>query len=146
MPTLTETLWDAIVSQIDGLGLEGLAAANIRQQPTAFNPTDNELTAGAIVCPVTETEGPHGTNHNSDIGYGFQVTLLKVSNAALNKTALQTLLPWREAIRRHFHHQSPLTAHGCYLCTVEHAPVVLPDAWKHQLDASALIVRCWVLE
>lgn len=146
MPATLETLWDAVVSQIDSLELEGLSAANIRQQPLPLNPADNELTAGAIVCPVTETEGNHGTNHKSDIGYGFQVTLLKVSNAALDKMAQQTLLPWREAIRRHFHHQSPLTAHGCYVCTVESAPVVLPDAWKHQLDASALIVRCWVLE
>ena len=146
MPATLETLWDDVVSQIDALELEGLSAENIRQQPLPFNPTDNELTAGAIVCPATETEGNNGTNHKSDIGYGFQVTLLKVSNAALDKTAQQTLLPWREAIRRHFHHQSPLTAHGCYLCTVEPAPVVLPDAWKHQLDASALIVRCWVLE
>jgi len=146
MPATYATLWDAVVSQIDGLELDGLSAANIRQQSVPFNPADNELTAGAIVCPVTETEGDHGTNQKSDIGYGFQVTLLKVSNSALGKAAQQTLLPWREAIRQHFHHQSPLTGHGCYRCTVEHAPVVLPDAWKHQFDASALIVRCWVLE
>ncbi|MBA2116790.1 hypothetical protein [Bremerella alba] len=146
MPATWETLWDAVVSQIDGLGLDGLTAANIRQQPLALNPADNELTTGAIVCPVTEAEGNNGTNHSNDIGYGFQVTLVKLSNSALNKTAQQTLLPWRESIRQHFHHQSPLTAHGCYLCTVEHAPVVLPDAWKHQLDASTLVVRCWVLQ
>lgn len=146
MPATYETLWDAVVSQLAGLGLAGLSAENIRQQPIPFNPADNELTAGALVCPVTETEGTNGTNHHSDIGYGFQITLLKVSNSALSKTTLQTLLPWREAIRQHFHHQSTLTAHGCYLCTVEPAPVVLPDAWQHQLDASALIVRCWVLE
>jgi len=146
MPATWETLWDAVVSQIGGLELEGLAAANIRQQPVPFNPSADELTSGAIVSPVTESEGDHGTNQSSDIGYGFQITLLKVSNSALGKTAQQTLLPWREAIRRHFQHQSPLTAHGCYRCTVEPAPVVLPEAWKHQLDASALIVRCWVLE
>lgn len=146
MPATWEILWDAVVSQIDALSLDGLAAENIRQQPVPFNPADNQLTSGAIVSPVTETEGHNGTNHNSDIGYGFQITLLQLSNSALTKTAQQTLLPWREAIRRHFHHRSPLTAHGCYRCTVEHAPVVLPDAWKHQLDASALIVRCWVLE
>lgn len=146
MPATSENLWDAIVSQIDSLELDGLSTANIRQQPVPLNPADSPLTAGAIVSPVTEIDGNNGTNRSRDIGYGFQITLLKVSNAALTKTAQQTLLPWREAIRQHFHHQSPLAAHGCYLCTVEHAPVVLPDAWKHQLDASALIVRCWVLE
>ncbi len=146
MPATLETLWDAVLSELDALQLDGLSTANIRQQPVPFNPNENELTAGAIISPMTETEGTNGTNRHSDIGYGFQITLLKVSNSALNKTAQQTLLPWREAIRQHFHHQSPLTAHGCYRCTVEHAPVVLPDAWKHQLDASALIVRCWVLE
>lgn len=146
MPATFETLWDAVKTNIVDLGLTGLGSAQIRQQQVPNNPEDNELFAGAFVCPWTEKEGVNGTNKSNDIGYGFHVTMVKSSNHSLDKTAQQTLMPWREGIRKHFHHQSPLIAQGCYTCTVEHAPAVLPDAWTEQYDASALIIRCWVLE
>lgn len=146
MTATFETLWDAVVSEIDGLDLSGLSSSTMRQQQVPNNPEDNELTAGAFICPTTEKEGVNGTNKSNDIGYGFLITMVKASNHALNKTAQQTLMPWREGIRKHFHNQTPLTAQGCYNCTVEHAPAVLPEAWTEQYDASALIVRCWVLE
>lgn len=146
MTATFETLWDAVKTEIAGLELDGLQAVNIRQQQVPLNPADAELTQGIFLVPVTEKEGPNGTNKSNDIGYGFGVTMLKASNSALDKTAQAVLMPWREAIRKHFHHQSPLLASGCYACTVEHAPAVLPDAWVNQYDASALIIRCWVLE
>lgn len=145
MPATFETLWDAVKTEMVGLNV-GLTTLNVRQQPLPANPKNNELTSGAFLCPATEREGAHGTNQSNDIGYGFLLMLLQKSNSDLGKTAQQTLMPWREAVRKHFHHRSPLRSQGAYTCTVEHAPAVLPDAWKQQYDASALVIRCWVLE
>lgn len=144
MPATFETLWDAVVSEINSLNLADIGT--IRQQQLPYNPVNEEIHEGCFVCPSTEREGQNGTNVSTDVGYGFSVTLIKVSNSELGKTAQQTLLDWREKIRLHFHNKSPLRSQGSYYCSVEFAGVVLPGAWKMQYDASAIIVRCWVLE
>lgn len=141
-----ETLWDAVKQQIVGLELEGLSDDTVRQQTFPANASDNQLRSGALLCPAPETEGTSGTNQSSDIGYGFSLTLLQKANSQLGKSQFPSLMTWREAIRRHFHHQSPLAANGCYRCTVEPADVALPAAWAQQFDVSTLILRCWVLE
>lgn len=146
MPATFETLWDAVVEEIKSLDLAELPDDKIRQQQLPYNPANGEIHEGCFVCPATEREGPNGTNTSTDVGYGFSVTLILASNSHLGKTAQQTLLDWREKIRQHFQYASPLRDEGSYTCSVEFAGVVLPGAWKLQYDASALIVRCWVLE
>lgn len=141
-----DTLWDALKAELVALGLAGLANDSIRQQQFPTSAADNPLRSGGLLCPHGETEGPNGTNTSRDVGYGFTLTLVQVANSKLGKSQLPGLLTWREAIRRHFHHQSPLAGAGCYACTVETSEATLPAAWGQQYDATTLILRCWVLE
>ena len=146
MTTTYETLWDAIKQQIVGLNLTGLTDETIRLQSFPANSSDQRLLSGAFLCPTDEQEGSAGTNQASDIGYGFSFTMLQKANSQIGKSQLPSLFTWREAVQRHFHHQSPLTASGCYRCTVESTEAVVADAWAKQYDVSTLIIRCWVLE
>lgn len=146
MTATFETLWDAVQAEIVGLELDGLTDDTIRQQQFPANVSDNQLTSGALLCPMPEEEGPAGTNRSSDVGYGFSLTMLQKANSRLGKSQLPSLLTWREAVRKHFHHQSPLVASGCYRCTVEPTEDIMPAAWTKQYDVSTLIIRCWVLE
>lgn len=146
MTATYETLWDTLKSQIVALGLTGLDDDSIRQKQFPASSADDPLTSGGLLCPIGEVEGPNGTNGSRDVGYGFSITLVQASNSQLGKSTLPSLLYWREAIRRHFHHQSPLASVGSYACTVETADAALPTAWDQQYDASTLVLRCWVLE
>ncbi|RCS43938.1 hypothetical protein DTL42_18300 [Bremerella cremea] len=141
-----ETLWQALKQQIVGLDLPGLTDETIRLQSFPANFSDHRLLSGAFLCPADEQEGDAGTNQSSDIGYGFSFTMLQKANSQLGQSQLSSLLAWREAVRRHFHHQSPLASSGCYRCTVESTEAIVPGAWAKQYDASTLIIRCWVLE
>ncbi len=146
MPDIQETLWDAVKSEIVGLSLTGLDANSLRQQQVPMNPANGQITEGGFIYPITEREGPNGTNLKDDVGYGFGVTLLKKSNSELAKDPMTDVQAWRRAIVRHFSNESPLRSSGSYTCTVEPGKAVIPEAWHNQLDATALIIRCWVLE
>ncbi|PQO45864.1 hypothetical protein [Blastopirellula marina] len=143
MPSAFETIWDAVYAQILDLELTG---ATVKQQQWPFNPQSGELTAGIFVCPATETLDSVGSNQRSEIGYGFEVCLVKASNQTLGKETLATLLEWREAIRRAFHDKLPFTAGGVVRTWCEPGKVALPDAFAKQYDASALIIRCYAYE
>lgn len=146
MPDIQETLWDAVKSEIVDLSLSGLTSSTLRQQQIPANPSNGQITEGGFIYPVTEREGQNGTNVKDDVGYGFGVTLIKKSNGALAKDPMTDVQAWRRAITRHFSYQAPLRSSGCYTCNVEPGQAVIPEAWHNQVDATALIIRCWVLE
>lgn len=87
------------------------------------------------------------TNNSYKKGYGVGIACCGRSNntLAINADA-DLLLSWRDTLLDRYadHGSDTLTANGVFQTIVEPQTPIIPQAFKKNFDASALLLRCWV--
>jgi hypothetical protein len=128
---------EAVQSEIEGLGLDNIAAVYLRKLPSDHNVT---LPNVQVTLPVSVESVPSWTNATDDTGWPVQVTLVKASNGSL--TLDDEILQWRESIVNHFIHQRLAGISTSLNCEVEYMAVVDETMFEAEnLDISSLILR-----
>lgn len=141
----------ALVNKIRGLKL-GIPADEIRTQRIDHEVrSDGKVVIhkwprGVTLFPVQELEAP-GTHGREDIGYGYGCLIVRPTDCS-QTAKVGTVIEMRAKIRRKVIHQRlDITyADGYYLTTkVDHLQINRPQE-AHNVEASALLIRCWVRE
>jgi len=139
----------AVQSRIRSLGLSGLASENVRIRKV---PVDRQLTGGqlpAIVLVPHRAAAPpeSGTNGQDDVAYDVLVVIWDRDNQEASISAgMDRQLAWREQISRSFRHQRLAGVPEIFNAEVEPAEELMLEAWKHDLLASALLLRFYSRE
>jgi hypothetical protein len=134
----------AVQAKIRLLLLAGLSSDNVVVQKL---PLERHRVGGALPAIVLS---PHrsampssaGTNSLDDVNYDVLVTMLDRDNQEASlELNLDRHLLWRQQIARAFRNQRLIGVPEVINAAVEPAEGILSDAWKHELMASALLLR-----
>lgn len=137
----------AVQARIRSLTLSGLPSDNVVVRKL---PVDRNLAAsGAIGLPAivlsprrAEMPPTTGTNSRDDVHYDVLVAIFDRDNQEPTlQLNLDRHLLWREQIARAFRNQRLTGVAEVINAQVEPAEGLLDDAWKHELMASALLLR-----
>ena len=151
MPTtsLHGKILDVLEAAIEGLGLSGLAAANIVKQCA---PTDQEkwlpALPGIILAPLGDETIKDATNAGDDIGYPTLIAIVASANQDQTFADLDQRLVWREKIIDHLIHNRLAISHTgaqLYDQTIQPLPILDQAAWfRRNLFISTLVLKAWV--
>lgn len=146
MPALSvyEEILDAVNAAATALSLSGIAAVVTEDEPQR---TDRTLPY-VSVCPAVQAENlPTGTNSRDDVTYAVQVAII----ASKTSTTWQTVIGWRQSLRRRFSNQKLQSAAltGGTFVTMECRPGITLDPRAiatHKCYVSVLFVNVTVRE
>jgi hypothetical protein len=137
----------AVQARIVALALSGVPSDQvvIRKLPAGRRLVGSDgIGLPAIVISPRRAAMPptSGTNGTDDVDYDVLVSILDRDNQEPSLEAnMDRHLLWREQIARAFRNQRLIGVETVINAAVEPAEGLLEEAWKHELMASALLLR-----
>jgi len=130
----------SIKALIAALNIAELTASTIPIRKQSWN--RSPLSSGGVLLSGGQQTRRSVANLSDEIGHAVAVTALTPSNQDYESTTeLQTLLHWRQSIRNTLIGQ-PLASGIAYDTDVLPGPVVAPEAFGRQYDATQLTAIC----
>lgn len=142
-PSVAQQISNALVTQIQSIGLTGLSSTEIVARKFAWN--SGGFYRGISVVPLPEKVRALYPNECDDIGYQFGIFFVTGSNPQFGDT-LANVREWRQKVRRKFINQRLTGVSSVYICRVTHEELYAPREYTRGHEVGTLVVTCWARE
>lgn len=132
---------DAVVTEIEGLVLSGVADADVIRVKRPVNPKDGAASTdtGIQVFSINQQD-VGGTNERDDTSYRIGIVAYQKSNQDQDLNDDRPPL-WIQRIRRLFNNKRLAGVSEVYICKTEPITTVDPIRFSNQYDVANIVVR-----